>query len=95
MTPPVISPTGGWIGTILFVLVAIAGVGFFATRAGELVALLVKARRENRTDHIDDRIGNFSSSCLDRAACYAIQSPALHISLRSGALSSSSSACSI
>ncbi|HEX6484824.1 MAG TPA: (Fe-S)-binding protein [Ktedonobacteraceae bacterium] len=59
MTPPVISPTGGWIGTILFVLVAIAGVGLFATRAGELVALLVKARREDRTDHIDDRIGNF------------------------------------
>src|SRR5437588_7107152 len=59
MTPPVISPTGGWIGTILFVLVAVTGIGFFATRAGELVALLVKARREDRTDHIDDRIGNF------------------------------------
>src|SRR5258706_9591821 len=59
MTPPVISPTGGWIGTILFVLVAVTGIGFFATRAGELIALLVKARREDRTDHIDDRIGNF------------------------------------
>src|SRR6266446_10142522 len=59
MTPPVISPTGGWIGTILFVLVAVTGIGFFATRAGELIALLVKARREDRTDHIDERIGNF------------------------------------
>src|SRR5258706_2913253 len=59
MTFSVISPTGGWIGTILFVFVAVTGVGFFATRAGELVALLVKARREDRTDHIDDRIGNF------------------------------------
>src|SRR5258706_2309179 len=59
MTPPVISPTGGWIGTILFVLVAVTGVGFFATRVGELITLLAKARREDRTAHIDDRIGEF------------------------------------
>src|SRR3982074_2506350 len=59
MTPPVISPTGGWIGTILFVLVAVTGIGLFATRAGELITLLAKARREDRTDHIDDRIGEF------------------------------------
>src|SRR6266404_1666226 len=57
MAPP--SPTGNWIGILIFVLIAVVGLAFFATRAGELVALLVKARREDRTDHIDDRIGNF------------------------------------
>jgi Fe-S oxidoreductase len=59
MAPPAISPTGNWIGTLLFVLLALVAVILFAIRAGELIALLVKARRENRTDHIDDRIGKF------------------------------------
>ena len=59
MAPPAISPTGNWIGTLLFVLLALVAVILFATRAGELIALLVKARRENRTDHIEDRIGQF------------------------------------
>jgi hypothetical protein len=59
MAPPAISPTGNWIGTLLFVLLALVAILLFAIRAGELIALLVKARRENRTDHIDDRIGKF------------------------------------
>src|SRR4030088_2481286 len=59
MAPPAISPTGNWIGTILFVLLAFVAVILFAIRAGEVVALLVKARRENRTDHMADRIGRF------------------------------------
>src|SRR5947208_11695258 len=59
MTAPVISPTGGWIGTILFVLLFLAALILFGVRAGELIALLVKARREDRTDHIEDRIGEF------------------------------------
>jgi Fe-S oxidoreductase len=57
MAPP--SPTGNWIGILLFVLIAVAGITLFGVRAGELITLLVKARRENRTDHIDDRIGSF------------------------------------
>src|SRR5216684_3704480 len=54
-----LSPTGNWIGILLFVLIAVAGITLFGVRAGELITLLVKARRENRTDHIDDRIGSF------------------------------------
>jgi Fe-S oxidoreductase len=57
MAPP--SPTGNWIGILLFVLIAVTGIALFGVRAGELITLLVKARRENRTDHIDDRIGSF------------------------------------
>ena len=59
MAPPAISPTGNWIGTLLFVLLAAGAITLFATRARELVALLVKARPENRTDHMADRIGQF------------------------------------
>ena len=59
MTPPVISPTGGWIGTTIFVLLFLAAIALFGLRVGELITLLVKARREDRTDHIDDRIGEF------------------------------------
>jgi Fe-S oxidoreductase len=53
------SPTGGWFGITLFVLIAVIGITFFGIRAGELITLLVKARREDRTDHIEDRIGQF------------------------------------
>jgi Fe-S oxidoreductase len=56
---PIVSPTGNWIGTLLFALLLAAGIGLFAVRAGELVALLLKARREDRTDHLEDRIGEF------------------------------------
>jgi Fe-S oxidoreductase len=59
MTPPVISPTGGWVGTIIFTLLFLAALALFGQRVGELITLLVKARREDRTDHIDDRIGEF------------------------------------
>lgn len=59
MTPPVISPTGGWVGTTIFVLVFLAALVLFGIRAGRLIALLVKARYANRTDHIEDRIGEF------------------------------------
>ncbi len=55
MTPPVISPTGGWFGTLLFVLLFVAALILFGIRVGQLITLLLKARRENRTDHIDDR----------------------------------------
>src|SRR2546423_4191431 len=59
MTHPVISPTGGWIGTIIFVLLFLAALVLFGLRVGELITLLAKARAENRSDHIDDRIGDF------------------------------------
>src|SRR5438477_11870933 len=53
------SPTGNWFGVVLFLLIAITGITLFGIRAGELIILLTKARREDRTDHIDDRIGEF------------------------------------
>ncbi len=59
MTPPVISPTGGWLGTTIFVLLFLAALILFGIRVGRLIALLARARREDRTDHIDDRIGDF------------------------------------
>ena len=59
MTPPVISPTGGWIGTTIFVLLFLAALVLFGVRVGKLITLLAKARPEDRTDHIDDRIGEF------------------------------------
>src|SRR5437660_9890135 len=59
MTPPVISPTGGWIGTAIFVLIFLAALILFGIRTGQLITLLAKARAEDRTDHIDDRIGAF------------------------------------
>jgi Fe-S oxidoreductase len=57
MTPPIISPTGGWFGTALFVLIFVAALILFGIRVGMLITLLAKARPEDRTDHIDDRIG--------------------------------------
>ena len=53
------SPTGGWFGIVLFLLIAVTGLTLFGVRAGELITLLAKARREDRTDHIEDRIGQF------------------------------------
>ena len=53
------SPTGNWFGVLLFLLIAVIGTSLFAVRAGELITLLVKGRREDRTDHIEDRIGQF------------------------------------
>src|SRR5215472_462268 len=65
MSPP--SPTGNWIGILLFVLIAGAGVILFGIRAVELITLLVKARRTDRTDHIDDRIGSFFQVVLGQS----------------------------
>ena len=57
MSPPVISPTGGWFGTAIFVIIFLAALVLFGLRVGKLITLLLKARREDRTDHIDERIG--------------------------------------
>src|SRR6266849_7588282 len=53
------SPTGGWFGIVLFLFIAVTGLTLFGVRAGELITLLAKARSEDRTDHIEDRIGQF------------------------------------
>lgn len=58
MTPPVISPTGGWIGTVIFVLIFLAALVLFGMRAGQLIVLLAKAQPENRVDRLDDRFGS-------------------------------------
>src|SRR5436190_4975361 len=67
MTHPVISPTGGWIGTIIFVLLFLAALVLFGLRVGELITLLAKARREDRTDHIENRIGEFFQVVLGQS----------------------------
>src|ERR1700726_929361 len=67
MSSPPISPTGGWIGTVIFVLVFLAALILFGIRAGELIALLLKARREDRTDHIEDRFGEFFQVVLGQS----------------------------
>ncbi|HET9920438.1 MAG TPA: heterodisulfide reductase-related iron-sulfur binding cluster [Ktedonobacteraceae bacterium] len=67
MSSPPISPTGGWVGTGIFVLVFLAALTLFGIRAGELIALLIKARREDRTDHIEDRIGEFFQVVLGQS----------------------------
>ncbi len=64
---PLPSPTGGWFGIVLFLLIAVTGVSLFAIRAGELITLLVKARPEDRTDHIEDRIGQFFQVVLGQS----------------------------
>jgi Fe-S oxidoreductase/nitrate reductase gamma subunit len=64
---PIVSPTGNWIGTLLFVLLLVVGIGIFAVRAGELVMLLIRGRREDRTDHLDDRIGAFFKVVLGQS----------------------------
>ncbi len=56
MTP---SPTGGLFWTLIFVLFSLTAITLVAIRVGELVTLLAKARRTDRTDHLDDRIGEF------------------------------------
>jgi Fe-S oxidoreductase len=40
-------------------VVFLAALVLFGLRAGKLIALLVKARPQDRTDHIEDRIGEF------------------------------------
>ncbi|MBE3557795.1 MAG: 4Fe-4S dicluster domain-containing protein [Ktedonobacteraceae bacterium] len=59
MNPPVISPTGGWIGTVIFVVIFAGALILFGLRVGELITLLAKARPEDRTDHLEDRFGAF------------------------------------
>ena len=67
MTPPAISPTGGWIGTVTFVLIFVAALALFGVRTGRLITLLVKARPEDRTDHISNRIGEFFKVVLGQS----------------------------
>ncbi|HCI79895.1 MAG TPA: hypothetical protein DHW02_09400, partial [Ktedonobacter sp.] len=67
MTPPLISPTGGWFGTAIFVLLFLAAVVLFAFRVGMLITLLAKARYEDRTDRIDDRIGSIFTVVLGQS----------------------------
>src|SRR5947209_19561479 len=65
MTPP--SPTGNWIGIILFILLAATGVILFGVRVVELITLLARARRTDRTDHIEERIGSFFQVVLGQS----------------------------
>src|SRR5271157_2360317 len=68
MTSPAISPTGGWIGTALFVILFVAALLLFGVRVGKLVALLTKARSENRTDHMGNRVGEIFQVVLGQSS---------------------------
>jgi Fe-S oxidoreductase len=67
MTSPAISPTGGWLGTLLFVVLFLAAFVLFGMRAGQLVALLRRAQPEMRTDHMENRIGEFLKVVLGQS----------------------------
>ncbi len=67
MTPPAISPTGGWLGTTLFILLALTALGLFGIRAGKLITLMVKAQPEDRTDHMGSRVGEFFKVVLGQS----------------------------
>ena len=67
MAPPALSPTGGWIGTALFVVIFLAALALFGTRAGELVTLLTKAQPEDRTDRIGARVGSIFKVVLGQS----------------------------
>jgi Fe-S oxidoreductase len=67
MAPPALSPTGGWIGTTLFVVVFLAALALFGTRVGELVTLLAKAQPEDRTDRIGARVGSIFKVVLGQS----------------------------
>lgn len=68
MTSPDILPTGGWLGTILFLLILAATLLLFGVRAGRLVTLLQKARPAKRTDHIGKRIRTFMGVVLGQSS---------------------------
>lgn len=68
MTSPVISPTGGWIGTLLFVILFVTALVLFGIRMGKLITLLLKARPEDRTDHLGNRIGEFFQVVLGQSS---------------------------
>jgi hypothetical protein len=57
MASPAVSPTGGWVGTALFLLLFAATLTVFSARVRKLIALLAKGRREQRADHLGERIG--------------------------------------
>src|SRR5882762_2066957 len=65
---PTISPTGGWIGTALFVVLFVAALVLFGVRVGKLVTLLLKARLEDRTDHMGNRISEFFQIVLGQSS---------------------------
>jgi Fe-S oxidoreductase len=67
VAPPIISPTGGWIGTILFLILFVAALVLFGIRVSKLVTLLLKARPEDRTDHMSNRIGEFLQVVLGQS----------------------------
>src|ERR1700730_7364992 len=67
MAPPVISPTGGWVGTVIFAVFFLSALILFGLRAGKLIRLLMKARPEDRTDHLDDRFGSFFQVVLGQS----------------------------
>src|SRR5690349_4448858 len=67
VAPPTVSPTGGWVGTLLFVILFVAALVLFGIRMGKLVTLLLKARPEDRTDHMGNRVSEFFQVVLGQS----------------------------
>jgi Fe-S oxidoreductase/nitrate reductase gamma subunit len=63
-----VSPTGGWVGTTFFVVLFVAVLVLFGVRVGKLIALLLKARPADRTDHLGDRITEFFQVVLGQSS---------------------------
>ncbi len=67
VAPPTVSPTGGWVGTLLFVILFVAALVLFGIRMGKLVTLLLKAQPEDRTDHMGNRVSEFFQVVLGQS----------------------------
>jgi Fe-S oxidoreductase len=59
MQSPLISPTGGLAGTIIFSIILAASVIVFGIEVRRLIALLAQGRWEDRFDHLGERVRFF------------------------------------
>src|SRR3954454_9934896 len=64
MFPATLWPAGGLIGAFIFGLTLFAAWALFASRIGELVQMLRLGRPENRTDHLGERVKDFTLMVL-------------------------------
>jgi Fe-S oxidoreductase len=59
MPHPVVSPTGGLVGAIVFGIVLVSAWVVFGLRVTQLVRMMLSGRPENRFDHLGERIQFF------------------------------------
>jgi Fe-S oxidoreductase len=59
MVHPVVAPTGGLIGGVIFGIILLGAWLVFAWRVGQLIRTMLRGRPENRFDHLGERIQYF------------------------------------